>query len=88
MRVGTKYGLIPSDDIDIDVYDHVPLSLKRYFGDILGAEFTSIDDKGVVRYEKIVSNSGLVTIAASTKSPYLGRNTLLMTSNTSATTII
>jgi hypothetical protein len=86
IKVGTKYALVPTEDIDL--YEHIPVGKKKFFGNILSTDFTSIDEYGVVRYSKLLPNSGLVTVAAGTTSPDVGRNPILVTSNTSATTIV
>lgn len=86
MRVGTKYGLLPTEDIDL--YHHIQSGQFIYFGNILGSEYTFIDARGFMKTRNVAPQLGLQTFGVGDTSPAVDRSTVFATANTAATSII
>ena len=73
---------------NIDLYEHIPSGNKKIFGDHTSTEYTTIDGKGTVMYQKLAPNTGLTVLSDGVTSPDTGRNPFLKTANTVGTSIV
>ena len=86
IRAGSKYSLIPSDDIDL--YHHIGATKKHHFGNATATRFSTIDENGVIAYDTLVPAYGIYTIPSGTTSPDVGRYAVMQTSNAAGTSIV